>query len=189
MVQFVRSVFDLKDLPTEGKTEVAFIGRSNVGKSSLINALASKKNLAKVSSTPGKTQSLNFYDFDGEFYLVDMPGYGFARSSKQDRVSWGKMIEGYLISRKELRAVGILIDSRHIGLESDRMVLEWLEEREGEWFVILTKCDKVTQSHIAEHVNFLRQEFPSCSDVCKSSSSSGKGVRDTLSKIKKLTKT
>jgi GTP-binding protein len=188
MVKFIRSVFDLKDLPSDGKPEIAFVGRSNVGKSSLINALAFRKDLAKVSRTPGKTQSLNFYDFDSEFYLVDMPGYGFARSSKENRLSWGKLIETYLDSRKELKAIAILIDSRHIGIESDVMVLEWLNEREGQWLAILTKSDKVIQSHIAEQVRFLREGFPHCREVCKTSSQAGKGIRETLAAIKKLTK-
>jgi GTP-binding protein len=177
--RFIKSVFKPEDLPSEGIPEVAIIGRSNVGKSSLINILAQRKEMAKTSSTPGKTQSLNYYLFDG-FHLVDMPGYGYAKSSKEDRIKWSGLIDQYFRSRKELRAVGALIDARHIGLENDKLILEWLSEQEHPWFIILTKIDKVKQQDISAHEKYLKQEFKSAEAVFKTSSKEGKGIQALL---------
>jgi len=174
--RFVRSVFDPKELPSDGLPEVALIGRSNVGKSSLINSLAEKKELARTSSTPGKTQCLNYYRFDN-FYLVDMPGYGYAKSSKTSREQWAGLIERYFVSRSELRAIGILLDSRHIGLENDKLVMEWLSDLEHPWFIVLTKVDKVKQQEISAHEKYLKQEFERAQVVFKTSSKDGKGIR------------
>jgi GTP-binding protein len=176
ITQFIRSVFDPKELPTDGLPEIALIGRSNVGKSSLINALAEKKEMARTSSTPGKTQCLNYYLFD-HFYLVDMPGYGFAKASKSSRFQWAGLIDRYFMSRIELRAIGILIDARHIGLENDKLVLEWLSVQEHPWFIVLTKVDKVKQQDISAHEKYLHEEFERAKVVFKTSSKDGKGTR------------
>src|ERR1039458_2151637 len=116
---FVSSFSSIEKLPTDGRAEIARMGRSNVGKSSLINALAARQQLAKTSSTPGKTRLLNYFLVNGEFYLVDMPGYGFAKQAKSERFEWAKIAEKYFLEREPLSAVGVLIDGRHIGLESD----------------------------------------------------------------------
>src|ERR1051325_4663410 len=139
---FSRSAVKLTDCPTDGLPEIAVTGRSNVGKSSLINALADRKQLARVSGTPGKTQVLNYFKVNDSFYLVDMPGYGYAKRSKTERAQWAKMIEMYLKNRETLRAVGVLMDSRHDLMESDRDALEWLHEHEVPAFVVMTKGDQ-----------------------------------------------
>ena len=182
-VRFVKSVFSPEDLPTDGLPEIALIGRSNVGKSSLINALAERKELARTSSTPGKTQCLNYYQFN-EFYLVDMPGYGYARASKTSRFQWIGLIERYFESRGELRAVGILVDARHIGLDNDVILMKWLSEQEHPWFIVLTKIDKVKQQDIAAHEKYLKQEFPEAQMVFKTCSKDGKGIRALLAFVK-----
>jgi GTP-binding protein len=182
--RFIRSVYDPKDLPSDGMPEIAFIGRSNVGKSSLINELAERKELAKTSATPGKTQSLNYYQFDDLFYLVDMPGYGFAKSSKTSRMQWAGLIEQYFLTRKELRGIGILIDTRHIGLENDTIVMKWLSELEYPWFIILTKVDKVKQQDISAHEKYLKLEFERANVVFKTSSKDGKGIKALRQYIK-----
>lgn len=182
-VQFVKSVFKPEDLPTDGLPEIALIGRSNVGKSSLLNALAERKEMARTSSTPGKTQCLNYYLFNN-FYLVDMPGYGYARASKTSRFQWIGLIEKYFQSRQELRATGILVDARHIGLENDVILMKWLSEQGHPWFIVLTKIDKVRQQDIAAHEKYLRQEFEGVGAVFKTCSKDGKGVRALLAYLK-----
>src|SRR5689334_23331162 len=149
-VQFVKSVFAPEDFPTDGIPEIALVGRSNVGKSSLINALTERKELARTSSTPGKTQSLNYYLIN-DFYLVDMPGYGYAKTSKSSRLQWIGLIERYFYTRAELRATGILVDARHIGLENDTVLMKWFAERGQPWFIVLTKIDKVKQQDLSAH--------------------------------------
>lgn len=182
-VQFLKSVFKPEDLPNDGLPEIALIGRSNVGKSSLLNALAERKEMARTSSTPGKTQSLNYYLFNN-FYLVDMPGYGYARASKTSRFQWIGLIEKYFESRNELRATGILVDARHIGLENDVILMKWLSEQGHPWFIVLTKIDKVKQQDIAAHEKYLKQEFEGVGAVFKTCSKDGKGIRALLSFIK-----
>jgi len=133
--------------------------------------------MARTSSTPGKTQCLNYYQFDDLFYLVDMPGYGFAKVSKTSRFQWAGLIEQYFVSRSELQAIGILVDARHIGLENDKLVMEWLSALEHPWFIILTKVDKVKQQDISAHEKYLKQEFERAKVVFKTSSKDGKGIR------------
>src|SRR6266568_3600521 len=187
-VRFFKSVFKPEDLPSDSTPEVALIGRSNVGKSSLINLLAERKEMAKTSSTPGKTQSLNYYEFDlstgkGSFYLVDMPGYGYAKASKENRIKWSGLIEQYFARREELQAIGILIDVRHIGLENDKLLLEWLSVQSVPWFIILTKTDKAKQQEISAHEKYLKQEFKMAEGVFKTSSKSGAGIQALLQRL------
>ncbi|MEP7235566.1 MAG: ribosome biogenesis GTP-binding protein YihA/YsxC [Ignavibacteriota bacterium] len=181
--KFIRSVFTPEDFPNEPVPEIALVGRSNVGKSSLINALAKQKEMARTSATPGKTQSLNYYGFDN-FFIVDMPGYGYARASKTSRFQWIGLIERYFESRSQLRATGILVDARHIGLDNDVILMNWFSEQGLPWFVVLTKIDKVKQQDLAAHEKFLRAEFEGVIGVFKTCSKDGKGIPALLAFIK-----
>ena len=161
--QFVISNTDYKKCPKPDKKEFAFIGRSNVGKSSLINMLTSRKNLAKTSGKPGKTQLINHFLIDNSWYLVDLPGYGYAKTSKAKRGEWGKMIQDYLINRENLQLVFVLIDSR---LEPQRIDLEfinWLGEQGIPLALVFTKVDKQspnkTQKSVAQFRRALLQTW------------------------------
>lgn len=147
---FVAGVATLKILPGENLPEVAFAGRSNVGKSSLVNALTGRKTLARTSHTPGRTQQLNFFDLGAHFTLVDMPGYGYAKVSKTQRVAWDKLIRDYLRGRATLRCVFILVDSRHGFKESDAEMMEMLDLAAVPYRIILTKSDKCTGPILAQ---------------------------------------
>lgn len=144
-------------LPENDKPEIAFAGKSNVGKSSLINALMNRKSFARISATPGKTQTINFYNINDEMYLVDLPGYGYAKVSQQEKEKWGKMIERYLHSSKQLRAVFLLIDIRHEPSANDKMMYDWVVSQGYNPIIIATKQDKLKRSQIDKHVRMLRQ--------------------------------
>ena len=139
-------------LPENDKPEIAFAGKSNVGKSSLINALMNRKSYARTSSEPGKTQTINFYNINDFMYCVDLPGYGFAKVSKQVQEKWGKMIENYLKTSKQLKAVFLLIDIRHEPSANDRNMYEWIVYNGYEPIIIATKLDKINRSQIQKHV-------------------------------------
>jgi GTP-binding protein len=141
---FVKGVVRVADLPQDGRAEVAFAGRSNVGKSSLINALTGQKSLARVSVTPGRTRELNFFRLgkDGRLLLVDMPGYGYARASKAEVKGWTRLIRDYLKGRRELKRVFLLIDTRHGLKESDREIMTLMDEAAVSYQGVLTKADK-----------------------------------------------
>ncbi len=144
-------------LPENDKPEIAFAGKSNVGKSSLINALMNRKSFARISATPGKTQTINFYNINDTLYLVDLPGYGYAKVSQQEKEKWGKMIERYLHSSKQLRAVFLLIDIRHEPSANDKMMYDWVVSQGYNPIIIATKQDKLKRSQIDKHVRMLRQ--------------------------------
>lgn len=160
--EFIKSCYQAEQFPRVRLPEVAFVGRSNVGKSSLINSLLNRKQLAKVSRTPGKTQAVNFYKVDAgglrgnAFYVVDLPGYGFAKVSKSVRAEWGPMIEGYLTARKELRGVVFLVDARGLGWH-DRGALRWLRDLGLPVVVVTTKVDKLRRSERAGKVAGVRE--------------------------------
>lgn len=139
---FMLGVADLAQLPEDDTSEIAFAGRSNVGKSSLLNALTNRKDLARTSNTPGRTQQLNFFDLGGNLRIVDMPGYGYAKVSKQIRKEWDDLIFSYLRGRTNLRAVFILVDSRHGLKDTDEHLMEMLDKAAVNYRLILTKCDK-----------------------------------------------
>ena len=134
------------DLPTSGQPEIAFSGRSNVGKSSLINRLLQRKKLARTSSTPGKTQQLNYYWINGDFYFVDLPGYGFVQGGVGLREKLGRMVQGYVEKREPLRAVLQLIDMRHGPTDLDRMMISWLKEVNTPFLLVFTKADKLSRN-------------------------------------------
>lgn len=144
-------------LPVTGRPEVAFAGKSNVGKSSLINGLMNRKSLARTSAQPGKTQTINFYNVNDSIYLVDLPGYGYAKVSQTEKEKWGKMIERYLHGSGDLKAVFLLIDIRHEPSENDRIMYEWILHNGYEPIIIATKLDKLKRSQIQKHVKMIRQ--------------------------------
>jgi GTP-binding protein len=139
-------------LPHNTQPEVAFTGKSNVGKSSLINSLMNRKSLARTSAQPGKTQTLNFYHLNNEIYLVDLPGYGYAKSSKVEREKWGEMIERYITSSEQLEVVFLLIDIRHDPTKNDIEMYNWLKYMEMQTIVIATKSDKLKKHEIQKSV-------------------------------------
>ncbi len=143
-------------LPEMDKVEIAFAGKSNVGKSSLINALVNRKALARTSSTPGKTQTINFYTINDIMYLVDLPGYGYAKVSEKEKEQWGKLIERYLNTSKQLRAVFLLIDIRHEPSANDRMMYEWIVAQGYQPIIIATKLDKLKRSQVQKHVKMVK---------------------------------
>lgn len=139
-------------VPDTAYAEVAFAGKSNVGKSSLINALMNRKALARTSAQPGKTQTINFYNINDAMYLVDLPGYGYAKASEEVKAKWGKMIENYLHTSKQLKAVFLLIDIRHDPSANDRMMYEWMVYQGFAPIIIATKLDKIKRSQIQKNV-------------------------------------
>lgn len=142
--EYFKSVFDLKDLPHNNFPQIAFAGRSNVGKSSLINTLTSQKNLAKISKTPGKTKALNFFKINDRFYFVDLPGYGFAKVSKTIKSGWEDLIENYLKNSPNLKGIIQILDSRHSPSQEDLEMLEFLEFIDLKYLLVLTKSDKLS---------------------------------------------
>lgn len=140
-----------EQFPETGLPEVAFAGRSNVGKSSLINGMINRKSLARTSGQPGKTQTINFYNVEDQLYLVDLPGYGYARASKSNRTSWGKMIEYYLNRRETLGMIMLLVDIRHVPNENDQLMMDYIRQSGLEPLVIATKADKVKRSQLDKH--------------------------------------
>ncbi|MCI5209656.1 MAG: YihA family ribosome biogenesis GTP-binding protein [Candidatus Electrothrix sp. ATG2] len=145
-VSFIDSVFSLRQLPEPLYPEIAFAGRSNVGKSSLINKLINRKNLVKTSSKPGKTRSLNFFEVKEQMFLVDLPGYGFAQVGKQMRSDWEALISGYLLERETLACVVVIIDLRHALKNTDREMIDWLEYHNIPCLPVYTKADKLSKN-------------------------------------------
>ncbi len=144
-------------LPDNKYPEIAFAGKSNVGKSSLINALMNRKSYARISGTPGKTQTINFYNINDEMYLVDLPGYGYARVSEKEKAQWGKLIERYLHGSAQLKAVFLLIDIRHDPSENDRIMYDWIVDRGYHPIIIATKFDKIKRSQREKQLKAIRQ--------------------------------
>ncbi len=143
-------------IPDNLYPEVAFAGRSNVGKSSLINALMNRKSLARTSAQPGKTQTINFYNINDALYFVDLPGYGYARANEEVKAKWGKMVENYLHKSKMLKAVFLLIDIRHEPTANDRIMYEWIVSQGYHPIIIATKLDKINRSQIQKQVKLIK---------------------------------
>ena len=143
--------------PTDGKVEIAFAGKSNVGKSTLINAMLGRKALARTSSQPGKTRTINFYEVNQCMYVVDLPGYGYAKAPKTEIAKWGVMIEEYLQKRDVLRAIILLIDIRHEPGKNDVMMYEWLKHYGYDIIIAATKSDKINRSQIPKHLSVIRK--------------------------------
>ena len=143
-------------LPDSIYPEVAFAGKSNVGKSSLINALMNRKSLARTSAQPGKTQTINYYNVNDAVYFVDLPGYGYAKASEEVKAKWGKMIEDYLHKSKKLKAVFLLIDIRHAPSENDRIMYDWIVNQGYHPIIIATKLDKINRSQTQKQVKLIK---------------------------------
>jgi GTP-binding protein len=156
---FVISNSDYKKCPNNDLLEYAFIGRSNVGKSSLINSIVNKKNLAKTSSTPGKTQLINHYIINNSFYIVDLPGIGYAKTSKKARLQFKEMIESYLIKRSSLECLFMLIDCRHTPQTIDQKFMQWLAENEVPFVIAFTKSDKLTKIQLKQNISLYKKEM------------------------------
>ena len=144
-------------LPENKLPELAFAGKSNVGKSSLINALMNRKSFARISGTPGKTQTINFYNINEELYLVDLPGYGYAKVTEQEKEKWGRMIERYLHGSKQLQAIFLLVDIRHDPSANDRMMYQWVVEMGFHPIIIATKLDKIKRSQVQKQIKSIKQ--------------------------------
>jgi len=156
---FLKSAFDESQYPPPDKTEVAFAGRSNVGKSSLLNTLVNRKNLARTSSTPGRTQALNFFRVNDRLTFVDLPGYGYARVSLEVKKSWRGLVETYLKNRPNLKAVVVILDMRRDLEEDDRNLMEWLEEEGKKVIPVLTKVDKLTRRERDSRVRVMERQI------------------------------
>lgn len=142
-------------LPENQLVEFAFAGKSNVGKSSLINGLMNRKSLARTSSKPGKTQTINYYNINEQMYFVDLPGYGYATANEQVKMQWGKLIEDYLHQSKKIKAVFLLIDIRHAPSENDCIMYDWIVERGYKPIIIATKLDKIKRSQVAKQIKLI----------------------------------
>ena len=191
--EFIKSAYDRLHWTTDGLPEIAFLGRSNVGKSSLINSLLGRKGLARTSNTPGRTQSINFFLINESFYFVDLPGYGFAKVSKQMRSDWGKMAEEYLAERNELRLSIQLVDSRHKPTQLDLQLNECLKFYAKNHIVVATKADKLSNNQLNKNLRQTGEAFPE-SKIIAYSSITGKGkdalwreIEEALKKDKNLT--
>lgn len=176
--EFVKSAFNKSHWITDGRPEIAFLGRSNVGKSSLLNSLLGRKGLARTSNTPGRTQSINYFLVNGLFYFVDLPGYGYAKVSKAMRSDWGEMAREYLTGRSELVLFIQLVDARHPPSELDLQLNDWLVENESPHIVVATKSDKLSRNEIKKQEAAIGEEMPD-SKIIAYSSSTGIG-RDEL---------
>jgi len=152
-------------LPENVHPEVAFAGKSNVGKSSLINALMNRKSLARTSSQPGKTQTINYYNINNEIYFVDLPGYGYAKANEKVKAQWGKMIEDYLHKSKPLRYVFLLIDIRHEPGNNDVIMYDWIKRHGYQPIIIATKMDKINRSQIQKHLKMIRTKLQTDKDT------------------------
>jgi GTP-binding protein len=145
--------------PDDGRMEIAFVGRSNVGKSSTINTLTNRKKLARISSEPGKTRVINFFDIESKIYFVDLPGYGFAKVSKTEKEKWGNMIETYLTGRKQLQFIIQLIDIRHKPTKDDVMMYEWIKYFGYNCIVVCTKADKISKNEVQKNLQVIKSEL------------------------------
>ncbi|MEE1112784.1 MAG: ribosome biogenesis GTP-binding protein YihA/YsxC [Bacteroidales bacterium] len=188
--EFVKSSPDYRQSPKADRAEFAFIGRSNVGKSSLINALVNKKDLAKTSSQPGKTQLINHFLIDSQWYLVDLPGYGYAKVSKSSREVWGKMIRNYILKRENLLNVYVLVDSRLTPQKIDIEFINFLGENAVPFTIVFTKIDKQSAGKTEENLEVYKQEllkyWEELPNIILTSSEKRKGLDELLDSIKSI---
>ena len=188
--EFVKSSSDYRQSPKADRAEFAFIGRSNVGKSSLINALVNKKDLAKTSSQPGKTQLINHFLIDSQWYLVDLPGYGYAKVSKSSREVWGKMIRNYILKRENLLNLYVLVDSRLTPQKIDIEFINFLGENAVPFTIVFTKIDKQSAGKTEENLEVYKQEllkyWEELPNIILTSTEKRKGLEELLDSIKNI---
>jgi GTP-binding protein len=188
-INFERSVFNLNDLPKKNLPEVILCGRSNVGKSTFINNLFNRKDIARVSSSPGKTRSINYYNIDDTFYLVDLPGYGYAKVSKKEREFWRKLISDYILNSKHIELAVHLLDSRHNPSELDIRLNELLNYAQIPYIVLLNKADKLKQSEFKVAVTNISNTFPQLlldENLFFYSAAKGRGKKEITKRLSKL---
>ena len=189
--EFIKSIYDLRNLPASVLSEFVFVGRSNVGKSSLINTICSKKTLAKVGSAPGKTRQLNYFLINEEYYLVDLPGYGYAKVPEQIRAGWRKLVEDYISERENVNMVFVLIDSRHEPTYLDELMVSWLEYYEIPYAIVLTKSDKISKNKMEKQI-YRSSKIVHNEDLCRDyipfSIVSGEGKNDIIALISEALK-
>jgi GTP-binding protein len=185
--QFIISAVGPDQYPIDGLPEMALAGRSNVGKSSLINRLIDRRNLARTSSQPGKTQTLNYYRLNDIIYFVDLPGYGFAKVSKTEREKWGRFIEQYLLNREELKLLLLLVDVRHEPSKDDQVMFDWLRHFDLPVLVVATKADKIPKGKWQKHVKIIRDTLGmgQTDSLVLFSSETGLGKEELWSRIER----
>lgn len=182
--EFITSLTEYKKFPGIGRPEIAFAGRSNVGKSSLLNSLARRKALAKVSATPGKTRMINIFNADGTFFLVDLPGYGFAKVTQQEQERWGKMMSGYFQTSKSLRLTLHLVDIRHEPTRDDVTMNRFLRQTEQPFFVVATKADKISKAQRQKNIALIGRALEVQPwQILPYSSETGEGRKELLKVI------
>lgn len=157
--EITMSAVNKSQYPAEGVPEIALAGRSNVGKSSIINTLLNRRNFARTSQTPGKTRTINFYLINNEFYFVDLPGYGYAKIAKSEKEKWGGIMERYLESRQELCSIFLLVDIRHEPTADDKLMYEWIKHFGYNCVVIATKADKISRGQYQKHISIIRKKL------------------------------
>lgn len=186
--EFVISAVKPHQYPETTFPEIALAGRSNVGKSSFINKLLNRKSLARISSKPGKTQLLNFFNINDVLYFVDVPGYGYAKVSKTERAAWGKMIETYLKTREQLQAVVLLVDLRHAPSNDDIMMYDFLKHHDIPAIIVATKADKIKRSQIQKHIKIVREtlQIKQADSLIVFSSVTGQGKDEAWAEIEKF---
>ena len=187
--QLTISAVQPRQYPQTAMAEIALAGRSNVGKSSCINKLLKRNKLARTSATPGKTATINFYNIDDTLFFVDLPGYGFARVSKEEQIRWAQMINTYLETRAQLGGVLLLVDARHKPTANDVMMCDWIRARFGEVTVVATKCDKIGVTKIAEHLEVIRKtlQLSEVDTLLPFSSEKGTGKEELWAEISRIT--
>jgi ribosome biogenesis GTP-binding protein YsxC/EngB len=184
--EYIGTYVTLSQLPQGSWPEVALVGRSNVGKSSMINRLVNRKNLAKSSSTPGKTRTINYYGINEQWYLVDLPGYGFARVAKSEKEKWSRMIETYLKNRTQLRGVIQLVDIRHAPNQNDILMKNWLQNSGIPLLVVATKADKVSRGTRPKNLSIIRKTMELDEAPLFFSAETGEGAAELLETIAEL---
>lgn len=186
--KFEISAVNPQQYPAHRLPEMALVGRSNVGKSSIINSLLNRKNLARVAAEPGKTRQINFYNVDNILYFADLPGYGYARVSKAEKASWGEMIETYLNSRNQLQLILMLVDIRHTPSEDDRIMFEWLVNQDRPWLVVATKLDKISRGQVQKQLQDIRKTLAMNPEetVIPFSAHTGQGRDEVWHQIRKM---